>query len=79
MKDRDIRRLRRHTLSVRAAIILVFIFGVTSLALYFDPSLLNTSVEQYRGDLIWLFIGIVLMLLAIFSFFLVERWSRRLV
>ena len=78
MKDRDIRRLRRHTIFVRAAIILVFIFGLISLILYFDPSLLNTPVEQYKGDLVWLFIGMVFTVLAIFSFFLVGRWSRHL-
>ena len=78
MKDRDIRRLRRHTIFVRAAIILVFIFGLISLILYFDPSLLNTPVEQYKGHLVWLFIGMVFTVLAIFSFFLVGRWSRHL-
>ncbi len=78
MRDRDIRRLRRHTLFVRAAIILVFVFGLISLLLYFDPSLLNTPVEQYKGELVWLIIGMVFAFLAIFSFFLVGRWSRRL-
>jgi hypothetical protein len=78
MKDRDIRRLRRHTIFVRAAIIVIFIFGLISLILYSDPSLLNTPVEQYKGDLVWLFIGMVLSIVAIFCFFLVGRWSRRL-
>lgn len=78
MKDRDVRRLRRHTLFVRAAIIVVFIFGLISLILYFDPSLLNTPVEQYKGNLVWLLVGMVLVVLATLSFFLVGRWSRRL-
>ncbi len=78
MKDRDIRRLRRHTLLVRCAIIFVFIFGLISLTLYFNPSLLNTPDEPYKGHLIWLLVGIVFVLLAIFSFFLIGRWSRRL-
>jgi len=78
MKDRDVRKLRRHTIFVRSAIILVFIFGLISLTLYFNPSLLNTPEEQYKGNLVWLLVGIVLVALAIFSFFLVGRWSRRL-
>jgi hypothetical protein len=40
--------------------------------------LLNTPVEQYKGDLVWLSMGMVFAILAIFSFFLVGRWSRRL-
>ncbi len=78
MKDRDIRRLRRHTLLVRSAIILVFIFGLISLTLYFNPSLLNTPDEPYKGHLMWLLVGIVFVILATLSFFLVGRWSRRL-
>jgi len=78
MKERDIRRLRRHTVFVRAAIILILIFGIISFVLYFDPSLLNTPVEQYKGNLIWLLVGIVFVGLAVLSFFLVGRWSRRL-
>lgn len=78
MKDRDIRRLRRHTIFVRAAIILVFVFGLISLILYFDPSLLNTPVEQYKSHLVWLLVGTLFVVLAILSFFLVGRWSRRL-
>lgn len=78
MKDRDMRKLRRHMTLVRTAIILVFIFGLISLVLYFDPSLLNTPVDQYKGDVVWLIIGIILALLAICSFFLIGRSSRRL-
>ena len=78
MKERDIRRLRRHTVFVRAAIILILIFGIISFVLYFDPSLLNSPAEQYRGNLIWLLVGIVFVGLAILSFFLVGHWSRRL-
>ncbi len=78
MKDRDIRRLRRHTILVRFAIILVFIFGLISLILYFDPSLLNTPVEPYKGKIVWLLVGTLFVVLAILSFFLVGRWSRRL-
>ena len=78
MKDRDIWRLRRHTILVRSAIILVFIFGLISLVLYFDPSLLNTPVEPYKGKIVWFLVGTLFVVLAIFSFFLVGRWSRRL-
>ena len=79
MRDRDIRRLRRHSILVRSAIILVFIFGLISLILYFNPSLLNTPDQPYKGKLIWLLVGMLFVALAIFSFFLVGRWSRRLV
>lgn len=78
MKDRDIRRLRRHTILVRSAILLIFIFGLISLLLYFDPTLLNTSVEYYQGKLVWLLSGALFVVLSIPSFFLIGRWSRRL-
>ncbi len=78
MKDRDIRKLRRHTILVRSAILLIFVFGLTSLLLYFDPTLLNTATEPYKGKLVWLFIGALLIMLAVLSFFLIGRWSRRL-
>ncbi len=78
MRDRDIRRLRRHTILVRSAIILVLLFGLISLTLYFNPSLLYTPEQLYKGKIIWLLIGVLFVALAIFSFFLVGRWSRRL-
>jgi hypothetical protein len=79
MKDRDVRKLRRHTIFVRSVIILVLLFGIISLILYFDPSLINTPEEQYKGILIWLVIGIVFIGFGVFSFFFIGRWSRRLV
>jgi len=78
MKDRDIRRLRRHNILVRSAILLIFIFGLISLILYVDPSLVNTPVEPYKGQLVWLFLGTLFVILAVLSFFLIGRRSRRL-
>jgi uncharacterized membrane protein (DUF485 family) len=78
MKDRDIRRLRRHIVLVRSAILLIFIFGLISFVLFFDPSLLNTPVEPYKGKIAWLLLGTLFVAMAIFSFFLIGRWSRRL-
>jgi hypothetical protein len=79
MKDRDFRRLRRHTILVKAVIILVLIFGIISLILYFDPSLINTPAEQYQGNLIWLVLGMVFVTFGVVSFFLVGRWARHLI
>jgi hypothetical protein len=79
MKDHDFRRLRRHTILVRLVIILVLIFGVISLILYFDPSLINTPEEQYKGNLIWLILGMVFVTFGVVSFFFVGRWARHLV
>jgi len=79
MKDRDLRRLRRHTIFVRSIIILVLIFGIISFILYFDPFLINTPEEQYKGNLIWLIVGMVFVVFAVFSFFFIGRWSRHLV
>jgi len=79
MKDRDLRRLRRHTIFVRSVIILVLIFGLISFVLYVDPSLINTPEEQYKGNLIWLIVGTVFVAFGVFSFFFIGRWSRHLV
>ena len=78
---RDVHGLRRYIFISQAVSLLVFLFGLVSLLLFIQPSLVGTPVEQqasYRGDPIWLFVGIGFLLLATFFLIVPGRWSRRL-
>ena len=78
---RDVHGLRRYIFISQAVSLLVFLFGVVSLLLFFQPLLVGTPIEQqagYRGNLIWLFIGTGFLLLATFFLVVPGRWSRRL-
>jgi len=80
--ERDIHKLRRYTFLGQAASLLVFLFGVLSIILFFNPRLIGTPQEQqhyYRGQSVWLLTGISFLLFAIFCAIFAGGRSRRLI
>jgi hypothetical protein len=78
---RDIRALHRYMLAGQVVSVLVCLFGVLSLYLYVDPSLVGTPLKQqgyYRGESIWLIVGIAFILFGILFVIGYTKWSQRL-
>ena len=79
---RDIKSLRRYIILTHFVSLLVLLFGLLSIILFVDPSLLNVPDDQtklYRGHWLWLLTGIFFVALSIVSMFIAARWSRRLI
>jgi hypothetical protein len=78
--ERDFQKLRRYASLGQAASLLVFLFGVFSIILFFNPGLIGTPQEQqqyYRGQWVWLLTGISFLIFAIFcGVFAGRRWRR---
>jgi hypothetical protein len=80
--ERDIQKLRRYTFLGQAASLLVFLFGVISIILFFNPRLIGIPQEQqhyYRGQVAWLLTGICFPIFSIFCAIFAGRRSRRLI
>lgn len=78
---RGIKELRRYTLLGQAVALLVFLFGSFSIILFFDPALTGIPREQqryYRGQWVWLLIGILFLIFAVLCGILASRKSRHL-
>src|SRR5262244_1076895 len=79
---RDISRLRRYIVLSQFVSLLVFFFGIVSVILFVDPSLIRVPDEQaklYRGNWMWLLTGILFIIFAGVCIFIAGRWSRRLI
>jgi hypothetical protein len=77
---RDIQKLRRYTLLAQATSLLVFLVGVISIILFFNPALIGTPQRQqdyYRNQWVWLFIGVCFVIFAILAIIFAARRSRR--
>ena len=80
--ERDIQKLRRYTFLGQAASLLVFLFGVFSIILFFNPGLIGIPQEQqryYRGQWVWLLTGVGFLIFAIFCAIFAGRRRRRLI
>jgi len=80
--EREIQKLRRYTLLGQAASLLVFLFGVLSIILFFNPQLIGIPQEQqqyYHGRWVWLLTGICFLIFAIFCSIFDGRRARRLI
>jgi hypothetical protein len=79
---RDINSLRRYIVLSQFVSLLVFLFGLVSIILFVDPSLVNVPDHQtklYRGHWLWLLTGILFIALSTACIFIAARWSRRLI
>ena len=79
---RDIQKLRRYTLLGQAASLLVFLFGVLSIIVFFNPRLVGIPQAQqqyYQGRWVWLLTGICFLIFAVFCGILAGRRSRHLI
>ncbi len=80
--SKDIYRLRRLTLLGQVITLLVLLFGLVSLTLFFNPSLVGVPEAQqdsYRGDWVWLATGIFFIMFAGFYSLVSVRWCCRLI
>ncbi|WP_310424768.1 hypothetical protein [Chamaesiphon sp. VAR_48_metabat_135_sub] len=78
---RDILALRRYMLIGQLISILVLLFGILSVCLFINPSLIGIVSKQtnsYRDESIWLIVGIVFILFGVFFVVVFGKWSRRL-
>ena len=79
---RDINRLRRYIVLGQVVSLSIFLFGLASVILFFDPSLVRVPEAQrelYRGNWIWLLTGILFIIFAGVCIFIAGKWSRRLI
>jgi hypothetical protein len=78
--ERDIKNLGDYTFLGQAASLLVFLFGVFSIILFFNPGLIGIPRQQhqyYRGQWVWLLTGIGFLIFAIFCSIFAGRRRRR--
>ena len=78
---RDIWALRRYMLIGQLVSIVILLSGILSVCLSIDPSLIGIVGKQayyYRGESIWLIVGIAFILFGIFFAIVSGKWSRRL-
>jgi hypothetical protein len=80
-RQTDLAFLRRYSVIAWCASLLVAAFGVVSLLLFVHPSLIGVepgSAATYRGNLIWLVLGGLLVTFGIVFLITAYRWPRRL-
>ena len=80
-QKRDLRRLFRHSSVVGFASLAVVLFGIISLLLYLNPTIVGVSSENglaYQGNWIWLFVSMTFMIVGMAFFLIAGWWSRRL-
>jgi hypothetical protein len=78
---RDISALRRYMLIGQLVSILILLFGTLSVCLFINPALIgivSTQTNSYRGESIWLIVGIAFILFGVFFAIGFGKWSRRL-
>jgi hypothetical protein len=76
---RDIQKLRRHTLFGQAASLLVFVTGVISIILFFNPGLIGIPQKQqrfYQDHWLWLVTGMFFVAFAILTIIFAGKRSR---
>ena len=78
---RDVRGLHRYMLTGQIVSILMGLVGLVSVSLFFDPSTVGIAIKQqaeYRGQLLFLMVGIGFICLALFFVLVFINGSRRL-
>ncbi len=79
---RDIRKLRQYLFLGQAASLLVFLSGILSICLFSNPERVGIPQGQYgyyRGQWMWLCIGIIFAAFAVFWIVISEKNYHRLV
>ena len=80
--SRDIEKLRRYNRLGQAASLLVFLFGVISIILFFNPTLIGIPQKQqpyYRSQWMWLLTGGGFLIFGILCSIFAARRSRHLI
>ena len=78
---RDVRGLRRYTLIGQMVSILMGLAGLVAIGLFFDPAIVGIATKQqaeYRGQPLFLMVGIGFVCFAPFFVVVFMHWSRRL-
>jgi hypothetical protein len=79
---RDIRKLRQYLLFGQAASLLIFLAGILSICLFFNPEIVGIPQQEYgyyRGQWTWLCIGTIFPVLGVFWIVISEKNYHRLV
>jgi hypothetical protein len=80
-QKREFGRLDLHSLRVGLASLAVILFGVVSLLLYLNPTIIGVSPKnavEYQGNFIWLLTAMLFLILGVAFFLVAWWWSRRL-
>jgi hypothetical protein len=80
-QKRELNRLNRHAFAVGLASLVVVLIGIVAFLLFLDPTLIGIApgpAAGYQGNLIWLFLAILLFLPGLAFILVVVRWTYRL-
>jgi hypothetical protein len=78
---RDVRGLRRYMLLGQIVSVLMGLAGLVPIGLFFDPAILGIGAKQqadYRGQSLFLMVGIGFVCFALFFVVIFTFWSQRL-
>jgi hypothetical protein len=78
---RDIRGLSRYILMGQIVSILMGLAGLVAIGLFFDPAIVGIAAKkqaEYRGQSLFLMVGLGFVCFALFFVVVFTHWSRRL-